>query len=41
METDKSFDGYAQPRGKIITVFPLNDDEVLLYICLLYTSRCV
>ena len=32
METDKSFDGYAQPRGKIITVFPLNDDEVLLYM---------
>lgn len=32
METDKSFDGYAQPRGKIITVFSLNDDEVLLYM---------
>ena len=32
METDKSFDGYAQPRGKIINITPINTDEVLLYM---------
>lgn len=32
METDKSFDGYGQPRGKIISVTPINDSEVLLYM---------
>lgn len=32
METDKSYDGYAQPRGKIINITPINNDEVLLYM---------
>ena len=32
METDKSYNGYNQPRGKIINVTPISDTDVLLYI---------
>ena len=32
METDKSYDAYDQPRGKIIDLTPVSDDEVMLYV---------
>lgn len=32
METDKSYDAYYQPRGKIIDVTPVSNDEVMLYV---------
>lgn len=32
METDKSYDGYAQSRGKIIDMTPISRDQVLLYV---------
>ena len=32
METDKSYDAYDQPRGKIIDLAPVSDDEVMLYV---------
>lgn len=32
METDKSYDAYDQPRGKIIDLTPVSEDEVMLYV---------
>ena len=32
METDKTYDAYDQPRGKIIDLTPVSDDEVMLYV---------
>ena len=32
METDKSYDAYDQPRGKIIDLTPVSDEEVMLYV---------